>query len=49
MEIPHKGRAKVPKYDNRESYIVSHLLVYFGKITLNLFNPAPSALFLVRY
>ena len=49
MEFPLKGRTKVQKNNDYESYIVSRLLDYFGNITLTLFNPAPSALFLVRY
>ena len=43
MEIPHKGRAKIQKNNDYESCVVSRLLGYFGKITLTLFNPAPSA------
>jgi len=49
MELPLKTRTKVHKNYDYESYIVSRLLGYFGHITLTLFNPAPSASFLVRY
>ena len=47
MEIPYKGRTKVQKNNDYESYLVSCLLGYFGKIALTLFNAALSAWSLV--
>ena len=49
MEFSLKGRTKVQKNYDFGSCIVSRLLGYFGNITLTLFNPVPSASFLVRY